>query len=97
MSAKGYQVVTTDLAVGTSGKPVTLYTIAITSDGTAGVVILRNGTTTGGTAVVTLTGTASTTVLFSFGCNGVVFPSGLFADVDAHATSSMVVYEMYAV
>jgi hypothetical protein len=95
MTVASYQVVTADAVVGTSGAATVCYGISITSDGTAGVVILRNGTTTSGTAVMTLTGTASTTDIFDFGGVGVLFPDGLFADVDAHTTSSTVLYKKY--
>ncbi len=90
MIGHGYQVVSSDIALGTSGHTTTVYGINIVSDGTAGVVVLRNGTTTGGTAILTLSGTASTGVYIDFG-TGIVFPAGCFVDIDAHVTPSCTV------
>lgn len=79
-----------DLAVGISGKPCRVFSIGVISDGTAGVCILRNGTTTGGTAVLQIDGTInkmSTPVDFA---NGLLFPAGCFADVDAHCVGGFI-------
>lgn len=89
----GYQVVSGDSVVGASGTPIAVYGINIISDGTAGVVILRNGTAVGDTAIITLTGTASKGVYIDFG-GGIVFPSGCYCDIDTHVTPSCtVVYQ----
>jgi len=91
---KGYQVVASDIAITTAGTPVAVYGVNITSDGTAGAVLLRNGSTVSGTLIMTLLGTASKTVHVNFGGVGVVFPDGCFVDVDAHVTPSCtVIYE----
>ena len=93
MIGNGYQVVTEDGILDASGKAVAVYGINIVSDGTAGVVILRNGAVVGATAVLTVTGTASKGVYIDFG-GGLVFPDGCFVDIDAHVTPSCtVVYE----
>lgn len=91
-NGKGYQIVTEDAVVNTSGKAVVIYGVSIISDGTAGVVILRNGTSTAGTAVFTLTGTANKAENFDFGGVGVTFPDGCFVDINAHVTPSCTVW-----
>ena len=89
----GYQVVSSDIALGTSGSPVVVYGVNMISDTTAGVVVLRNGTTTGGTLIVSVTGTISTGTYHDFG-GGIVFPAGCFVDITANVTPSCtVVYE----
>lgn len=96
MSGKAAVLKTSDGAVGTSGEATILYGINIKTDGeTGGVVVLRNGTSTSGTAVFTFTGTAQKSTNFDFGGNGVLFPDGLFYDEDANVTSSTVIYEQY--
>lgn len=82
----------TDSIVGTSGKPTRVFCISFTSDGTAGVFILRNGTTTGGTAFVTENGVISSGKTVYYGTSGILFPSGCFMDVDAHCTGGVVSY-----
>lgn len=94
MDIVGYSLITEDGAVSTSGEPVAVYGIHILSGaGGGGVVILRDGTSTAGTAIITEEGTASQGVTFHFGGVGVVFPSGCFADVDANVTSVSVFYK----
>ena len=91
---KGYQVVTADIAITTAGTPVAVYGVNITSDGTAGSVILRNGKTVAGTVILTFLGTANKTVTVDFGGVGVVFPDGCFVDISANVTPSCtVIYE----
>lgn len=94
MLGKGYTNAAADAAVISSGVPVVVYGVNIVSGaGGAGRVILRNGTSTGGTAVITLDGTASTGTLFHFGGTGIVFPAGCFADMDTNVTSFTVIAE----
>jgi len=88
---KGYQVIVGDAAILSAGTPISLFGVNITSDGTAGVVILRNGSTVSGTAVLTLLGEANKTVHRDFSGTGVVFPNGCFVDIDAHVTPSCTV------
>ena len=45
-------ITTTDAAVGISGKPCRVFSVGLISDGTAGVLKLRNGTGTGDTLVL---------------------------------------------
>ena len=90
----GFQNVTGDLALGTSGEPQVVYGFHILSgaDG-AGSVVLRNGTTTGGTAIVTEEGTQAKGETFNFGGVGVIFPSGCFVDLGTNTTSVAVFYQ----
>ncbi len=90
----GTQAITsgTDAVVGVSGVPTRVFTLHIVSDGTAGVAILRNGTTTGGTLYVSETGTISAGKTINFGTQGMMFPSGCFLDVDTHVISGVVTY-----
>ena len=82
----------TDAALGTSGTAMRVFTLHIISDGTAGVAILRNGTSTAGTAYVTESGTISTGKTINFGTQGMLFPAGCFIDVDSHVTGGIVTY-----
>lgn len=89
----GYQVAVADAAVLSSGRAVVVYGVNFVSGGTAGVIILRNGTSTAGTAIVTLTGTISSGTTFDFGGNGIVFPAGCFVDKDANVSAFTVFFE----
>jgi hypothetical protein len=85
-------ITTTDAAVGTSGQPCRVFSVGLLSDGTAGVLILRNGTSTGDTAVLQIDGTInkmSTPIDFA---NGVLFPRGCYMDADAHCTGGFISY-----
>lgn len=92
IQATGSVLITADGAVGTSAAPTYVSAIHIISGGTAAVVSLRNGTSTGGTAWVTETGTVSTGKTFYYGNPGLLFPSGCFVDVDTNTTSVAVSY-----
>ncbi len=90
----GSQVIVsgTDAVVGTSGKPTRVFCVNFLSDGTAGVLILRNGTTSGGTAYAQENGVVSSGKTVSYGTQGIMFPGGCFLDVDAHCTGGVVTY-----
>ncbi len=73
---------------------IVVYGVNILSNsGGAGRIILRNGATSGGTAIVTIDGTTSIGTLFNFGGAGVVFPAGCFADIDANIDAFTVIAE----
>lgn len=91
--AVGYKNLQADAIVGVSGGPVVIYGIHIISDSTAGVVILRNGTTSSDTVIIQETGTVSTGKTIMYANDGVIFPAGCFCDVDAHATNVTVFYK----
>lgn len=80
----------TDAAVLTSGKPVRVFDVQVISGGTAATVKLYNGTSTGGTLYLQIDGVISKASSFN-SANGVLFPGGCFADVDANTTALTVV------
>ena len=88
----GSQFITADSAVGTSGKPTRVFAINFVSGATAGIVIIRNGTSTSGTAYVTENGVISSGKTVEYGTPGVLFPAGCYADVDVNVTALLVTY-----
>jgi hypothetical protein len=82
----------TDAAIGTSGKPTRVFAVNFLSGGTAGVLILRNGTTASGTVFITENGVISSGKTATYGTSGVLFPAGCFMDVDANVTGGVVSY-----
>lgn len=89
MGFPGPQRVTADLAVGTSGKPVRVFSVNLVSGGSASTLILRNGTSASGTTWDQIDGTASMSVTKNY-AGGLLFPSGCFADVDANISYATV-------
>lgn len=86
--AVGYQVITEDGVLSTSGEPVIIYGINILSGGGgAGVVNLRTGTAVSGAIIIQEKGTTGQGKSFSYGGVGITFPSGCYVDVDANVTS----------
>lgn len=92
----GTQAITsaTDAAIGASGVAVRVFALHMISDGTAGVAILRNGTSASATIYTTETGTISTGKTILYGTQGMLFPAGCFLDVDTHVTGGIVVYSL---
>lgn len=86
----------TDVAVGTSGKPTRVFAVSFASDGTAGVLIMRNGTSTGGTAFVTENGVVSSGKTVTYGTTGILFPAGCFLDVDTHVITGVISFSQEA-
>jgi len=80
----------TDAAIGPSGKPIRVFAVNFLSDGTAGVLILRNGTSSGDPVYVTENGVISSGKTVSYGPTGIFFPAGCFLDVDSHVTAGVV-------
>lgn len=83
----------TDVAIGVSGKSVRVKCAHLLSGGTASTVTLRNGTSASGTAYVQLDGTISKGITTFFGPDGIYFPGGCFADVDANTVALTIAYE----
>jgi hypothetical protein len=76
---------TADGLVGKSGKECRVYSVHLVSaSGTAAQVILKNGTSTSGTAYAQVDGTASKGVTVSF-AGGLLFPAGCYADVTVNS------------
>lgn len=92
----GVQSITnqTDIAIGRSGQPIRVYYAEAISGGTAAAVILRNGTTASDTVFSQIDGTISKSVSRYYGTDGLLFPAGCFADVDANTTSLTVTYRL---
>lgn len=78
-----YQVTGSDGLAGPA-KAVRVYSVIVKSDGTAAVVSLRNGTSTG-TVYDQIDGTINQAVIHNYE-GGLVFPAGCFVDLDAHST-----------
>jgi hypothetical protein len=77
---------TADSAVGTSGRPIRLFAVNMLSGGTAGQLVLRNGTTDSDAIWVREVGTVSTGKTVEYGVEGILFPAGLFYDDDSNFT-----------
>lgn len=86
----------TDAVVGTSGKPTRVFAVNFLSGATAGVLILRNGTSTAGTVYVTENGVISSGKTVAYGAAGLYFPGGCFLDVDANVTGGVVSFSQEA-
>lgn len=91
----GWQVLSADGAIGVSGSPVKLWGFNFVSGASAGTVIFRNGTSASGTEVFRQTGTANAATTAMPGGDGIVFPSGLFVDIDANVTQATAFYEKF--
>ena len=92
----GSKYLSADGVVGVSGKPVRVYSVELLSGATAGILVLRNGSTAAGTIYVNQTcATVSETNTFNW-CGGITFPDGCFFDKDTNTTSVVVNYEQLA-
>jgi len=87
----GAQSVTSDLAVGNSGRIIRVFSVSLVSGGTLSNLILRNGTTNSSTPWVQITGVANAGVTVNYE-GGLQFPAGCFADVDANITYATISY-----
>lgn len=93
MNRTGYQKVTADAAVSSSGAPVVIYGLHIKSAaGGAGNVILYDGTSTSDTEVQKETGVTDQGKSFDYP-EGKVFPLGCFVDIDANVSYVAVWFE----
>lgn len=83
----------TPTAIGTAGTGVRVFGLhIISSGGGASAVSLRNGSTAGGTILITETGTTSTGKTFNYGAHGMVFPAGCFVSTDANSADVTVTF-----
>lgn len=87
---------TSDVVIGTSGKPTRVFAMSFVSGGTAGVILLRNGTSTAGTAFVREDGVISSGKTIQYGTTGILFPAGCFLDLDANVTAGVVSFSQEA-
>lgn len=86
MGASGAEQYTADHAVGPSGKPIRLFAVNMLSGGTAGELVLRNGTSASSDIWVREQGVASTGKTVVYGQEGILFPNGCFYDDDSNFT-----------
>lgn len=91
MNLPGTQRVTADIAVGTSGKPIRVFSVSLVSGVSASTLTLRNGTSASDTAFDQVDGTASQSVTKNY-AGGRLFPAGCFADVDANISYAVFSY-----
>lgn len=83
---------TEDGAVGTSGKPIRVFSATQLSGGTAGILVLRNGTSDSATIYVQKTApVVSNTDTVNFE-GGLLFPNGCFFDKDTNTIAVVVEY-----
>jgi len=79
---------TADASIGPAGAPIRLYAINAAITGTiAGLVILRNGTSSSGDIFITENakrGTEAANITVYYGDQGILFSSGLFYDHDSN-------------
>lgn len=93
----GTQTVGTSGVIGKSGDAVRVVSCQVTSGGTASVVTLFNGTSTGGTVYWQGTGTINqTTTPATFPAGGLYFPGGCFFSCDGNGTGGNVQFEQAA-
>lgn len=81
----GTTKITADGVVGQSGKPTRIYSVSLVSGGSASTLALYSGTSTGGTLLDQVDGTASQSVTKNY-AGGLLFPAGCFADVDSNVS-----------
>ena len=95
MQIPGTEYFTADSVVGISGKPCRVFNMTFLSGGTAGVAVLRNGTSSSGTVFVQETGVISSTETVNWDC-GLLFPDGCFWDKGTNVTSAAITYQVEA-
>lgn len=78
---------TADASIGTAGKPIRLFAVNMLSGGTAGVLVLRNGTSASDDVWVQETGVINTGKTVEYGPHGILFPKGCWYDDDSNFTS----------
>ena len=78
---------TADASIGTAGKPIRLFAVNMLSGGTAGILVLRNGTAAGDAVWVQETGVINTGKTVTYGVHGILFPNGCWYDDDSNFTS----------
>ena len=83
----------TSQELSTSGMPVAVYGVTIVSDGTPGLLIMRNGINADADVLLTFTGVANSSFDIPWPDIGAVFPNGCYLDIDGHVTSVTVSFE----
>lgn len=90
---KGSRHITANGELSTSGMPVVLYSVSINSNGSAGLVILRNGTSAGADVLLSLTGVANEGISVPLNEDGLMFPNGCYMDIDGNVESVTISFE----
>lgn len=88
LGLSGSQRLTSDGVVGTSGKPIRVYSLTTTC-GTAGTVTLRNGAEVTDTAYFAHLGTANLSKTQNFE-GGLRFPDGCYADLSTNVSGAVI-------
>ncbi len=88
----GSQKVTSDSAIGTSGKKIRLYGLVVRAGGSDTVVNVYNGTSTGGVLTDVVNVAANTTNRPMY-AGGLYLGSGCFIDVDTNTSFVVAIYE----
>ncbi len=84
--ASGAVSKTADSIIGTTSRPIRLWAVNMLSGGTAGQLVLRNGSTASDAIWVREVGVASTGKTVAYGQEGILFPLGMFYDDDSNFT-----------
>ena len=93
----GSQRITADSQIGSGTKQVRLFSVSLVSGATNSTLLLKNGTSTSGTAYEQVDGFANQSVTKNYN-GGLLFPltsanaGGLFADVDANISYATFVF-----
>ena len=82
--------ITADGIVGVQNQPFRVYAVSLISGGTASTLTLRNGPLVTSTIQEQVDGVASQAVTKNY-AGGLLFPAGLFADVDANISFADIV------
>lgn len=87
-SNSGTVTLTADGAVGTSGKPVRIYSIYWVKETGAETMVVRHGISSSASIVIEQVSTADDGNLLDFGAEGMLFPSGAFYDEGTAITTA---------
>ena len=83
-----------DLAVGTSGKPIRIFSIELISGATASTLKVYNSTAATNNQYAQVDGVASQSVVIGY-AGGKRFPAGAFVDMDANGSATVVYTEEF--
>jgi hypothetical protein len=92
LSQIGSQKITADGVIGGSGKPIRLYAALVKSGASAAAPILYDGTSNSGTEYDTCTCATVSVVNRFYYPGGLLFPDGLYIDIDANTTYVTCIY-----
>jgi len=78
--------------IGHTGKPVRIYNITTLSGATAGVSTVKNGGSSGTTYLTLTCPVVSTSAIWDFGAEGILFPLGAYWTKDVNTATLTVTY-----